>query len=79
MLHDLSKNHHKAILGIKFINHLLINKLRLPNRSKVIFAIQNKYEKHKPWAIINVNEPQYPQYIGVIKPPITIPIWAAEE
>ena len=26
ILHDLNKNHHKAILGIKFINPLLINK-----------------------------------------------------
>ena len=23
----------------------------------------NKPEEHKPWAIINVKEPQYPQYI----------------
>ena len=28
ILHDLNKNHHKAILGIKFINPLLINKLQ---------------------------------------------------
>ena len=33
ILHDLNRNHHKAILGIKFIKPLLINKLRLPNRS----------------------------------------------
>ena len=30
---ELNKNHHKAILGIKFIKPLLINDLRLPNRS----------------------------------------------
>ena len=33
----------------------------------VIFAKQNKPEEHRPWAIINVNEPQYPQYIKVIR------------
>ena len=40
---------------------------------------QNKPEEHRLWAIINVKEPQYPQYIKVINPPITIPIWATEE
>ena len=40
---------------------------------------QNRPEKHKPWAIIKVKEPRYPQYVNVIKPPITIPIWATEE
>ena len=39
----------------------------------VIFAKQNEPEEHKPWAIINVKEPQYPQYINVIKPKITNP------
>ena len=33
ILHDLNKNHHKAILGKKFINPLLINKLRSPLRT----------------------------------------------
>lgn len=33
ILHELNKNHHNVILGIKFINPLLINKLRLPKRS----------------------------------------------
>ena len=33
ILQDLNKNHHKAKLGIKFIKPLLINSLRLPNRS----------------------------------------------
>jgi len=33
ILTELNKNHHKAIEGIKFNNPLLINNLRLPNRS----------------------------------------------
>ena len=30
----------------------------------MIFAKQNKPEEHKPRAIINVKEPQYPQIIN---------------
>ena len=36
---------------------------------------KNKPEERKPWAIINVNEPQFPQYtrVNVIRPAITVP------
>jgi len=43
-----NKNHHIAIEGIKFINPLLINKLRLIIRSYEILAKQNNPEEHKP-------------------------------
>ena len=32
---------------------------------------------HSPWAIINVKEQQDPQYVKVIKPPITIPKYSS--
>ncbi|MEQ5162538.1 hypothetical protein ABN196_18030, partial [Proteus terrae] len=57
ILAELNKNHHNAILGIKFKNPLLINILRLPLRSYIILAKQNNPEEHNPWAIINPYEP----------------------
>jgi len=45
---ELNKNHHNLIEGIKLINPLLINILRLINRSYLIFAKQNKPEEHNP-------------------------------
>lgn len=43
-----SKNIHKDMPGIKFNKPLLINNLRLPNRSYLIFDKQNKPEEHNP-------------------------------
>lgn len=76
---ELNKNHHKAMLGIKFNKPLLINKLRLPNRSYEMLAKQNKPEEHSPCATIKEYAPQIPQYLIVIKPLKTIPIWQTEE
>jgi len=78
-LEDLNKNHHKVILGIKLINPLLINKLRLPNRSYEILDRQNNPDEQRPWEIIITKAPQYPQTFKVIIPAKTIPIWATDE
>lgn len=48
ILPALNKNHHSAILGIKFNNPFLINKLREPTRSYAMFAKQNNPEEHNP-------------------------------
>lgn len=45
---ELSKNHHNAILGIKLINPLFKNNLRLPNRSYEILDKQNNPEEQSP-------------------------------
>lgn len=71
---EANKNHHKDILGIKFISPLLIKSLRLPVRSYTILERQKRPEEQSPCPIINTYEPINPQIESVINPLITIPI-----
>lgn len=72
-------NHHIDIDGNKVSNPLLIIILRELVDLYDIFAIVNKADEHKPWAIIIAKAPFQPQYFLVIRLEIISPIWPIDE